>query len=193
MYVLSNKKGQYICKNRFKDGHSVHETYSVTTNVDNAETWEDENKARNIAKSCLDKLLKSKGFEPVKKKTPSQTTGKEEEKIVVNERELQELLNDIVRAGKLMHDIESKREYLSQALSNVDKEITDIHHWIELGRFNAYQGYQAFAKLKVRLEKRRSIKNGMAILRAMSGVETAVYNAENRNYRPRILSDLFEE
>ena len=200
MYVLSNDKGQYICKDRFKRGGSIHETFSITTNITLAETWDDREKALNTANNSLSKTLRNKGFRVVRLENQNCQAGNLDvhqvqagESHDLSEEELQELLEDVFRISRLINDVKGKTDALSGALRRVDKEITDIHHWIELNKLNAYQGYKASAILQKKLKQRRIIKNGMAILRAMSGVEVAVSNMENANYRPRVLNELFED
>jgi hypothetical protein len=88
-------------------------------------------------------------------------------------------------------------------LSEVDKEILDIQHYIELKRLDAYSGFMMYKLLKDTLLKRRLIKDEMEKhnLILNSPVSGLNYQAlshkmkemhEKRTYTPRILKELFK-
>ena len=98
--------------------------------------------------------------------------------------------------------MEERKNKLSGDLSNIDKEITDIQHYIEFGNFNAYQGWLAFSMLRHRLKKRRKIKNEFQILSQIgeckinsamvNDIQAAIHKINNKSYTPRVLPELFE-
>lgn len=191
MFILTDNKGKFICKDSFKQNGSVHERYSFTTDQSRASSWESREKAENIKNNCLNRSLRDSGFtvKEINKTAKKQVDCKHDE--VDFTVDLTEILNDISHINSLMSDIPVKMNVLHHALSVVDREISDIHHWIEFDKFNAYQGYQAFAMLKEKLNHRRDIKNGIKVLDAVSNVETTVSNLKNRKYNPRELDELF--
>ena len=184
MYILYDEKGNYICKDTFQQYGGTHECYSITTNKGNAITFDSEEKADNIRKNCLNRNLKKMGF-MVAELEPDKNA--QEEKPVP----VEVVLDDLSHVGSLLVDLNLKRDALFNALSVVDREISDIHHWLELEKINACQGYKASAMLREKLLRRRSIKDGIEIIQAISNVETTINNLKNRTYQPRELKELF--
>ena len=99
-------------------------------------------------------------------------------------------------------DAEKRKEELVGLLSEVDKEISDINHYIEFGKFNAYQGWLAFTMLQNRLRKRRKIKDELSVINQlgeckitsdmMIDIKNAIAELGNRKYAPRVLTQLFD-
>lgn len=54
--------------------------------------------------------------------------------------------------GKILSEYPKK-------LSKVDKEISDIYHYIEVSNLDAYRGWKAYKLLKDKLIERRKIKD----------------------------------
>ena len=50
----------------------------------------------------------------------------------------------------------------SNSLSDIDKEINDIYHYIEFSNLDAYRGWKAYKMLKDKLNERRRIKNNLS-------------------------------
>lgn len=103
---------------------------------------------------------------------------------------------------ELYKNITQYRANLDIQLSNVDKEITDIQHYIEFYSLDAAKGYKAYRMLKERLTKRRFIKDeirradyfiaGTATDFSHGAVTKRINNMEHRQYEPRVLCELFE-
>lgn len=98
---------------------------------------------------------------------------------------------------------DSELAQLSDKLSKIDQEITDIHHYMEFNKLNAAEGYKAFKLLQDKLVERRGIKDDMSKFQMLSATKvTDVFNGtfdkniealSNRTYTPRVLKELFEE
>lgn len=98
---------------------------------------------------------------------------------------------------------DAEHTQLSEKLSNIDQEITDIHHYIEFNKLNAAEGYKAFKLLQDKLLERRGIKDDMSKFQMLSSTKvTDIFNGtfdkniealSNRTYTPRVLKELFEE
>lgn len=90
-----------------------------------------------------------------------------------------------------------KREVLSVQMSDVDKELSDVYHYIELSNLNAAQGYKAYKDLQQVLKRRRAIKNDMALVQALTPMidgaisQAMVIYTGDKEYKPRVRSDLF--
>lgn len=183
MYILVNKQGKYICKDK-------QDKFSVTTNPDIAAKWETYEKAENVKKNCLNSMLKNMGFQVKDNQVEVNNEGKPVD-METYEENLSEILSDVSHIDTLISDIPTKLNILYHALSVADREIIDIHHWIEFESFNACEGYKAFALLKDKLRHRRNVKDGIEVLRAVSDMETTINNLKNRSYTPRELEELF--
>ena len=95
-----------------------------------------------------------------------------------------------------------RKEELINQLSEVDKELCDINHYIEFCNLNAAQGYKAYKMIKNRRMKRRSIKNELDVLNMILGkklsesvtneITNAVLGMDKRIYEPRVLNELFD-
>ena len=96
---------------------------------------------------------------------------------------------------------ETRKSELLESMSNIDKEVVDIEHYIELNNLNACQGFLAYKMLRNRLRKRRKIKNELQVLSQlgnckidsamMKDVQDAIKLLEHKKYTPRVLVDLF--
>lgn len=98
------------------------------------------------------------------------------------------------------------RVNLNHMLSEVDKEICDIMHYIEFYNLDAAKGYKMYKMLKDCRLRRRKIKDeyekvGAAItvlanedlIEKMKTALKQMKGLDNRLYTPRILTELFEE
>lgn len=95
-----------------------------------------------------------------------------------------------------------RKEELINQLSEVDKELCDINHYIEFCNLNAAQGYKAYKMIKDRRVKRRSIKNELDVLNMILGkklsesvtneITNVVSRMDKRIYEPRVLNELFD-
>lgn len=95
-----------------------------------------------------------------------------------------------------------RKEELTNQLSQVDKELSDINHYIEFVNLNAAQGYKAYKMIKERRIKRRSIKNELEVLSIILGkkisdsvtdeIQKAVSGMDGRRYEPRVMNELFD-
>lgn len=102
----------------------------------------------------------------------------------------------------LATDASRRKNQLLTQLSNVEKEIMDILHYIEFVNLNASQGYKAYKMIKEKRIVRRSLKNELSILDLILGkkisetveeeIEKRLDEMDNRKYEPRVLKELFD-
>ena len=95
-----------------------------------------------------------------------------------------------------------RKEELIYQLSEVDKELCDINHYIEFCNLNAAQGYKAYKMIKDRRVKRRSIKNELDVLNVILGkkisesvsdeLQKMINGFDGRKYEPRVMNELFD-
>lgn len=101
-----------------------------------------------------------------------------------------------------LYDEANKRsEELTYELSKVDKELSDILHYIEFAKLNAAQGYKAYKMVKERRIKRRHIKNEMDVLAVIlsqnvndifKNMKNKLNEMDKRTYNPREIEELFD-
>lgn len=113
------------------------------------------------------------------------------------------LFDDIIGKIKTV-DVENytkEQSELSQRLSRIDQEISDIQHYIEFNKFNAAEGYMAFKMLQDKLLERRTVKDDFAKFQMLSNAKVSdifdgtldknLKTLEDRTYTPRVLKELF--
>ena len=110
-----------------------------------------------------------------------------------------ELFGDL---EKITQELKSRKVYLNSELSKVDREISDIKHYIEFYPLNACQGYKAAKMMKDCLIRRRATKDEMEVINRILIMNVGfIGNGKGRNtlskakdkqYTPRILKELFE-
>lgn len=137
-----------------------------------------------------------KQIKPVTEKDIDET-----EKVMVSEN-IQHWLDKISDLNGLASDALHRKEELNQQLSNIDKEICDVLHYIEFCNLNAAQGYKAYKMIKERRIIRRSIKNELNVLNiilskkisetATDEINKCVAGMDKRTYEPRVLKELFD-
>ena len=96
---------------------------------------------------------------------------------------------------------DTRKDELVAKLSEIDKEIVDIQHYIEFGKFNCYQGWMCFKMLQNTLRQRRKYKNEIAVLNlikqckfdksSLEALSTTIADIQNKCYRPRAFPELF--
>lgn len=183
------------------------------------DVWEQRSKAQNVLSNCINKNFRKRYRiieiadeiipKPVineKSETvikPKDSVAKQIGNETIEENHLSDLTTEIDKFTDFVQDAEQRKETLLNALSDVDKEISDINHYIEFGgKFNAYQGWLAFNMLRNRLRKRRKIKDELHILmqlgeckvnsEMLTEIKNSIGNLDTREYQPRILKELFE-
>lgn len=197
-YVITD--GKYYIK-KDKHGNFIPITAPTLANTFTRD------KAENILCNQISKCLRSRyhiecieedppGIKSVTKADLAQT-----EKVAESDN-IQRWLDRIKDLNGLAKDASDRKEELIQQLSKVDKELTDIEHYIEFSNLNAYQGYQAAKMIKEKRIVRRSIKNELIVLNiilskrisetAQDEITKCVNSLNKRTYNPRFLDEMFE-
>ena len=99
------------------------------------------------------------------------------------------------------HDKDQRVEYLIEQLTQVDRELSDIAHYMEFNRLDGYRGYKAYKMFHDRRIRRRIIKDELGVLQGLgkcqldsamlTEVRMAAENIGERKYRPRAMPELF--
>ena len=88
---------------------------------------------------------------------------------------------------------------LQGKLSEINEEITDIEHLIEFSKYNAPNAYAAYKMLRDALQERRKIKDSIIAVKSLyencnvNKIADDHGQLENRVYKPRRLTKLFDE
>lgn len=93
---------------------------------------------------------------------------------------------------------------LNQALSKIDRKITDIEHYIEFNALGVVDGYKAYKMLRLALAERRDIKMELDFYNRFScmgltskAMNKLIASCENgsvpKSYVPRELPELFQK
>lgn len=88
---------------------------------------------------------------------------------------------------------------LQGRLSEINEEITDIEHLIEFSKFNVSDAYAAYKMLRDTLQERRKIKDSIMAVKSLydncnvNKLAEDHKQLENRVYKPRRLTKLFDE
>lgn len=209
--MISDGKGTYIRKN-------FAGKYSPVRNETLGEVWEQKSKAKNVLENQLNKNIR-KRYHIVETEIPDVRKIANDSEMVprhcsemikrmigegIEDSQIDKWRNGIDYFSPFIHDLEQRKENLSNKLSDVDKEIIDIQHYIEFGdKFNAYEGWLAFSMLRHRLKKRRKIKDELYIVTQLSeckinssmlsNIKDIIYELDKRVYTPRKLANLFEK
>lgn len=210
--MISDGKGTYIRKD-------FAGRYSPVRNETLADSWDARHKAKNVLENQLNKNIRNK-YHVIEIEVPEtkRIINKHDENSVVYRIETaKEISNEEIEDDQIdkwetgvdslssfVHDLEERKENLNNKLSDVDKEIIDIQHYIEFGgKFNAYEGWLAFSMLRHRLKKRRKIKDELYIVSQLSeckinssmlsNIKEIIHELDDKVYTPRKLTNLFKE
>ena len=205
LYVITDGNKNYI--RRDIDGKYV-AARSRALADEFLEKWKDEKVLKNNLTPKKRKLYRvveeDVGFTVVKKPEQDQVEKPKEERKpeqLLLSPQIEELRKKIEGVKKFIDDAENRRSELSDLLSNTDKEITDIQHYIEFSDINGEDIASTYNMLKTRLKNRRQIKNELSVLRQLAECKmdasmfgdllTVISDLDNKTYVPRVLTSLF--
>lgn len=80
---------------------------------------------------------------------------------------IEEFQTQLEATRDFLNQIPEQLSYWLDQLSQIDQEKSDIEHYIELGKFNASQGFMAMKELQDVLLKRRQIKDMVSVLQTI--------------------------
>lgn len=197
-YVITDGNGSYIHRN--SDNKFV-----TIRSMKQATQWDNIVKANTVLNNSIPKSIRSNYA--VQLLETEQIVEKDEDKTKEicfrdiddgNIREWQDKLQTVMDA---LSNVDQRRTELGTKLSEVDKEIVDVEHYIEFGNFNAYQGWRCFKMLQNLLRQRRKYKNEINVLEmikqckinntALMNLSQNISDISNQRYRPRAFPELF--
>lgn len=200
-YVITDGKGSYI-RHDEPTGR-----YVPIRSLKHAKQWDNILKAKAIFNNSLSANLR-RDYE-VRYVDTSETV----EKLTLPQRQAQidvrppedDNIRDWLEKINTIRDVLSgqtaREEELNGKLSAIDKEISDIHHYIEFGNYNACQGWRCFKILQTLLRQRRKYKNEIQVLTmirsvgfnkaSMDKLAENISEVQNKLYNPRAFPELF--
>lgn len=175
-----------------------------------AKIFEGEGEAKAFF-ATLAPYFKNRGFAVAKTKIkPNVAEVENEEAINIGiEKRKDECFLLLDKAQSVMTDFDylariakSNKDFAVEQLSICDRSLTDVLHRIELGKFNACEGYKLASMIQDILIERRKYKDFIYISNVLtsSGADTLVKNnvvgsirgMDNREYTPRELPEIFQ-
>ena len=176
--------------------------YAPVKDVNAAKKFSTKEQASNVFKSCVPKILRRNynwSLQEFEGMNVDNTEKINDTYTPVDLAELKTTLNDL--ASKFS-TLKGNKEWLLDQQSGIDKQINDILHFIEFEKFSACEGFKLCRALKELRLKRRKVKNELELINiinchtcnnmANGSTNKAIASIENKQYAPRILSELFE-
>lgn len=190
VYVIaSHDENAYVC---MKNCH-----YTLTSDKNQAIVFSDQFSAERLLKHSISKKIKKIGV--AVKRLDAEDTDLEDYDENENIESVENLLYTL---SSVATKLKCRGQVLQEELSRQDRQITDVEHYIEfnIGKLNAYEGYQAYKLLQDILIKRRKVKNELHILEDFKDkvaipkdIDTKINKLKSQTYEPRELKYLFDK
>lgn len=211
-YVLTDGYDLYIRRDDYSG------KYVPVRSKQQAEVFTTAKKAKSILNNAVPKIIRKAykiqyletgeiiGNQVPQEHNNTEAQDKKHEVIIqtIEDDNIKDWISKISEIEMLMSGSEQRLEELYAKLSDIDKKVVDVQHYIELAdKFNAYQGWQCFKMLRDLLLQRRKYKNEIAVLNmikqckfdttSIRALSHAIAEMNNRTYSPRAIPDLFKE
>lgn len=200
VYVITNGDGSYIHRDETTGKYVPIRSFKKATQ------WDSVMKANSILNNSVPKTIRKNYAvqlvdteHTVEKK--DMTVQKELCFKNIEDDNIADWLEKINQIKEVLSGSDARQLELNEKLSGIDKEIVDIEHYIEFGKFNAYQGWMCFKMLQNLLRQRRKIKNEQQVLGlikqckisadSISALSQTVSDIQNKCYTPRAFPELF--
>ncbi len=198
-YVITN--GDYYIRKDDKTNK-----YVPVHSLKYALQFDGEMQAKAILKNSISKSVKQGYFVKTLEFTSEITVNQDKQKELcakeVQQANIGEFADKVKDIARVLSHAQTRKAELLSKLSDIDKQVVDIEHYIEFGKFNACQGFMAFKMLQNALQQRREYKREIEMLSqveecrlnvtAIATFASKIAGIENKVYTPRVLSELFE-
>lgn len=167
----------------------------LTTDREEANTWSSETSAQNVLKDAMNRSNNSKlsnSFKVVQYN--------------IYESDLDPVDIETIKTLQNFVDIifESKEtaSNLAEELRRVDRELSDLEHFIEFTDLDIRRGFKAYKKLQTLRQTRRELKRRLKLAKEINSqnidpnvIKSVISYLKNVNYRPRELdfNDILED
>ena len=189
-WIMKDRKGKYVPTSC----HSLADVWSK----DAAEKVYNNSLAKGLKTIFyLDKIdTPAKGIKQLTKKEIDKNAPK-----LSDSESIKQLIDKASSLSKFVEDTRNRETELNSKLSEADRRISVIKHYIEFSNVNVVQGYKVETELKAALIERRKVKNELVVVRyitsrisndIMPGLEDLIHRMDNRKYNPKELDELFD-
>lgn len=203
-YVLTDGKGNFIRRDEATN------KYVPVRSFKQALRWEDPGRAESVLQNSVAKSIRKNYSVRECSETETEMVEKNDlqNKIELiysapEDDDVQEWLSKLASVTDVLSNTEARISGAVDKLSKVDKEISDIQHYIEFGQFNCYQGWLCFKILQNKLRQRRKYKNEISVLNiirhsridteGLSSLSKTISDSRKKVYSPRVLTELFKD
>ena len=109
-----------------------------------------------------------------------------------------ELISTVMEALQMLERVGSNISEVGKAVSEADRELCDIYHYIEFNDLNVVGGYKAYKMLQDILRRRRLAKDEYALVQSVHDNRKQLNKIQavldrQRTYIPRVYDGLFEK
>ena len=198
-YVITN--GDYYIRKDDKTNK-----YVPVHSLKYALQFDSEMQAKAILKNSISKSIKGGYFVKTLEFASTVAANPDKQKELcskaVEQANVENFADKVKEIARVLSHAQTRKSELLSKLSDIDKQIVDIQHYIEFGKFNACQGYMAFKMLQNALRQRREYKNEIEMLAqveecqlnvaAIAAFANKISGIESKVYSPRVLLELFE-
>lgn len=200
VYVLTDGSGTYIRKDEATG------RYVPIRSFKHAKQWDSILKAKSVLDNSISKSIRNSyavQLVDTEEIIEKEDLSKQNELIFreIEDDKISDWLSKINTIKDVLSGSDSRVCELTEKLSEVDKEIVDVQHYIEFGKFNCYQGWMCFKMLQNMLKQRRKYKNEISVLNmikqckfdmtSISALSQTISDAKNKCYTPRAFPELF--
>lgn len=117
---------------------------------------------------------------------------------------IEQLRDGVDKITNVYSELNNAYEYCNKSLDNVNWEIIDIEHAVELYDMNAYDSFKMASKLKEKRKIRRIYKDFFEVIERLEkdnnlfgfqngSTANSLHALDRRTYTPRKMEDLFED
>lgn len=200
VYVLTDGSGNYIRHDKLTGKYVPIRSFKQT------QQWDSQQKAHSVLNNSLNKSIRSNyAVQLIDTENIVEKDDMSKQREIcfraLEDSNIEEWLNKINIVMDALSGSDTRKNELLEKLSEIDKEIVDIEHYIEFGKFNCYQGWMCFKMLQNTLQQRRKYKNEIAVLNlikqckfnkeSLEALSSTVADIQNKCYRPRAFPELF--
>jgi hypothetical protein len=100
-----------------------------------------------------------------------------------------DVLEKLTDSIKILNEVDEYKDSLVDRLSEQDKKLSDLLHYIEKNKLSTAQCYRIVKEIKKQREIRRKVKNDMNIL---STYDKHINKLLNTNNRSMLLAELYK-
>ena len=194
------------CDNGYVGRKNNKGSFYIVPDKTSAVSFDKEQSAKNVMETAMPKEIKNRTISVVSDEVVSDknitnitdVTNVSNQYIPVDMNNVKSLIESLSNQFKSM---KSNKEWLLEMESKIDKEISDILHYIEFYNFSACDGYKLARELKTLRLKRRDIKNQLEAINIISchtcnmladgKTNKALNGIECKQYTPRVLTEMF--